>query len=115
MRTVELFICILKDYRRLDELLLAFLEIGVTGATVVEGRGMGQIIGSEVPIFASLRGLFPGSAQNSHIISCVIEERLVEPCFEKVERVLGPLNQAGKGIAFTVPIGQVRGLAPEIK
>ncbi len=111
---MELLICILKDYRRLDELLLGFLELGVTGATVVEGRGFGQIIGSEVPIFASLRGLFPGSAQNSHVISCVIEERLVEPCFEMVERILGPLDQPGTGIAFTVPVNKVRGLKPEI-
>ena len=65
---MRLVVCILKDYRRVEEILLGFVELGVTGATVFDARGMGQILGSEVPIFAGLRGLFPGSAVDSQII-----------------------------------------------
>lgn len=106
---MTLFICILKDYRRVEELLLGFLELGIGGATVLEGRGMGQLIGSELPIFAGMRGLFPGSAQDSHIILSVIDEALVDATFEAVESIAGPLSAPGAGVAFTLPLSHFRG------
>ncbi|MBU0554104.1 hypothetical protein KKF91_04920 [Myxococcota bacterium] len=106
---MTLFICILKDYRRVEELLLGFLELGITGATVVEGRGMGQLIGSELPIFAGMRGLFPGSAQDSHVILSVLDEALIEPAFAVVELIAGPLSAPGAGVAFTLPLSHFRG------
>ncbi len=111
---MKLLICIIKDYRKLDELLLGLVEIGVTGGTIVEGRGMGQVIGTELPIFASLRGLFPGSAQDSHLLLCAINDDLVAPSLQMIERILGSLSQPGTGIAFTLPIDQILGLKPEI-
>lgn len=109
-----LLVCILKDYRRVEEVLLGFLEMGVTGATVLDARGMGQAIGNEVPIFASLRGLFPGAAVDSHVIISAMDRGRAIECFDFVERICGPLDQAGTGIVFTVPIDQLRGLTPEI-
>lgn len=109
-----LLVCILKDYRRVEEILLGFLELGVTGGTVLEGRGMGQLLGSEVPIFAALRGLFPGSVSDSNVILAVMRAEKAELCLDLIERIAGPLDQPGSGVAFTVPVVQVRGLMPEI-
>ena len=111
---MELLVCILKDYRLIQNLLLGFVEHGVTGATVLEGRGMGQILGSELPIFADLRGLFPGSAVESHVVLAVIRQGRSEVCLDLVERLAGPFDQPGSGIVFTVPLNRVIGLMPEI-
>ena len=112
---MKLFVCILKDYRIVEDMLLALLEHGVTGGTTLEGRGMGQIIGSELPIFAGLRGFFPGSGTDSHILLAVVSSEKVDVCFQLVEQLAGPLDTPGAGIAFSVPIDRVAGLAPEIR
>jgi hypothetical protein len=111
---MTLLVCILKDYRAVEALLLAFLELDVTGATVIDGRGMGQLVG-EVPIFAGLRGHFPGSAVDSHVVMTIIEDEQASMCLEAVEQIAGPLSEPGTGVAFTLPVGTTIGLAPRIK
>ena len=111
---MSLLVCILKDYRAVEALLLAFLELDVTGSTVIEGRGMGQIVG-DVPIFAGLRGHFPGSAVDSQVVLTVIDDSKVTACMEAIEATVGPLDEPGMGIAFTLPLGRAMGLASKIK
>jgi hypothetical protein len=110
-----LLVCILKDYRAVEDLLLAFVEEGVTGGTVLDARGMGQILGTEVPIFAAMRGLFPGSAMNSHVVFAAMPQAKGDRCLALIEHRFGPLSTPGSGIAFTLPLGQVVGLKPEIR
>lgn len=110
---MELLVAIFKDYRAVEDILLGFVELGITGATVLEGRGMGQLIG-EIPIFAGTRGLFPGSASDSHVIVSVMESGRARQALALVDRVAGPLSQPGTGIAFTVPVGTLDGLTSEL-
>ncbi len=98
----------------MEALLLAFLELDITGSTVIEGRGMGQIVG-DVPIFAGLRGHFPGSALDSQVILTVIDNDQIDSCMKAIETTVGPLDEPGVGVAFTVPIGTAIGLASKIK
>lgn len=109
-----LLVCILKDYRLVEDVLLAFVEAGVTGATVIEARGMGQIICNELPIFAGLRGMFPGAAMDSHVITSVMPRGKAFTCLDLVERIAGPFDQPGSGIVFTLPVERVVGLSPEL-
>lgn len=104
-----LFVAILKDYRHVEDVLLGFIEGGVSGATVLEGRGMGQLIG-DIPIFAGLRGMFPGSAGDSHLVVAVMNETQAHAAHDLVDKVAGPLDQPGTGITFTLPLASFRGL-----
>ncbi len=110
-----LFVCILKDYRRVEDVHLGLVELGVTGGTVLEGRGMGQILTSEVPIFAGLRGLFPGAAAESHVIFSVMARSRVSAWRALVERVAGPLDAPGSGVLFTLPVDEYASVMPEIR
>lgn len=103
-----LFVAIFKDYRKVEDLMLGFLEQGVTGATIIEGRGMGQIIG-EIPNFAGSRGLFPGSASDSQVVVAAMDAPLAKACVALAGRIVD-LDQPGTGIIFTVPLGETRGL-----
>ena len=111
---MQLVITILKDYRLVEEVLLRFIDIDVTGATVVESQGMGQILG-DVPILAGLRGLFPGSGQNSFMIMTAVEENRLTACLDAIEGTCGDMTMPGTGIVFTVPIGIVKGLKESIR
>ena len=110
----ELLVCIVKDHHQIEEILTGFLELGVRGATVIDGRGMGQILSMEVPIFAGFRSLFPGGTAGTYLILSVIEEPVLEEAIQMISEICGNLEQAGTGFLFTVPVRRVSGLAPPI-
>ena len=106
-----LLVCILKDYRQVEELLLGLLELEITGATVLEARGMGQLLVQEHPLFVGARDLFPGAAGDSQMVLSVTDAARAQAALALLESLAGPLERGGAGIAFTVPIGQSVGLA----
>ena len=71
---MKLLILILNKVERLEEVLEAFLEAGVTGATIIDSIGMGHILSEEVPIFAGLRFMFAGAKPHNKTIFSVIRE-----------------------------------------
>ncbi len=108
---MELLVTILKNYRNVESVLLGFVEFDVTGATILEGKGMGQLLG-DVPIMAGLRGLFPGSAHDSYVIIAAMKKERVQGCIELIENICGPMDSPSAGIIFSLPIGALRGMKP---
>jgi nitrogen regulatory protein PII len=112
---VKLFIYILNDQEKLDEIMAGFIEIGITGATIIDSVGMGRILAKDVPIFAGFQSLLSGSRPyNKTIISVVDDDQKVESALSLIEETCGPFDQPGAGIAFTLPLDQVHGLKPEM-
>jgi nitrogen regulatory protein P-II 1 len=112
--SLELLFCMVKDYRQLDMILEGFLELGIRGATILDARGMAQVLSADVPIFAGLSALFPGGNSNSHMILSVLEAKKVGEIVGLIEDVCGDFSEPGSGILFTVPVQTVKGLAQEI-
>ena len=69
---MKLAIVFLHKSEFLEDLLSLFLEIGVTGATVLDSVGMGQVISENIPIFAGLREAFVGSSPRNKVILIVM-------------------------------------------
>ncbi len=111
---MKLLVIVLNKTEKLEEILEGFIEIGITGATVIDSVGMGHIISEEVPIFAGLRFMFAGAKPYNKTIFSVIKDEKVEPAIELLEKVLGSLKEKGKGIAFILPIERVEGFTHEI-
>ena len=63
MNTPEtmLLIAVVNDADKVDEILSGFLEIGITGATIISSEGMGRLLSHDIPIFAGLQTLLQGS------------------------------------------------------
>jgi len=114
-RQAELLVCIVKDHHQVEEILTGFLELGIRGATVVDGRGMGQILSTDVPIFAGFKALFPGGSAGTYLILSVVEHDLVEDTIRLAEEVCGDFSRAGIGVLFTLPVQRIRGLAQAIR
>lgn len=108
-----LIFIIVMDPDRLEDILEAFLELGITGATILEARGMGEILSKEVPIFAGLRNLFPGGQNEHSLVFSVAEEGKADKLLELIPGICGSLDGRGTGIAFTLPVSRVVGLAKE--
>jgi nitrogen regulatory protein PII len=95
--------------------MAAFVELGITGATVVESKGMGRLLSREVPIFAGLQSLNSRSRAANRTLFCVADDEKVEAAIGLIQEVCGNLTSPGVGIVFTVPVGRVVGLAPELE
>jgi nitrogen regulatory protein PII len=110
---MNLLVCVINEPRKVDDILQAFLEIGVTGATVIDSYGMGATLIEDIPIFAGFRSLLAGSSKyNKTVFSVIKDPDMVEKAVTAVEKVCGDLDSPSTGIMFTIPIDFVKGLQP---
>jgi nitrogen regulatory protein PII len=110
----RLLVIVINDRERLDEILTGFVELGVTGATIINTEGMGRILSDVIPVFAGLQAA-AGTArpENVTILSIVAEDR-VDAVLALVKHVCGDLDAPSTGIAFVLPVMRVVGLAPRL-
>jgi nitrogen regulatory protein PII len=94
----------IKGHGRVERVMEGFLELGLPGATVIDAKGMGQIVSTELPIFSGFRSLFPGSGEESYLILSVLTEEQVEEAIRMLRDVCGDFREKGTGIVFTVPV-----------
>ena len=109
---LKLVVIFLNRVEYLEDLLSAFLEIGVGGATVVDSVGMGHILSHHVPIFAGMRTAFPGSSPANRTILAVVEDDQVGEMIAVAEDVCGSFDEPGLGLLVALPLDQVRGYRP---
>lgn len=112
---MQLLIAVINAEEKVDEILSAFLEVGITGATLIDSEGMGRVVSRDVPIFAGLEALAARSRpRNQTIFSVIKEEEKVEQVIALLQEICGSLTDPATGIVFTVPVTRAVGLAPEL-
>jgi nitrogen regulatory protein PII len=111
---MKLVVFILNREEVLEQVLEAFVEAGVPGATVLDSMGLGRTLAAEVPLFAevpdSLKGVKPS---NRVIFSLIGSEDTVRTLEKLLEKACGSLAVPGNGLLFTVPVDYARGLRAE--
>lgn len=100
----QLVIAAVKGHRRVEAAMEGFLELGVPGATVIDAKGMGQIVSTELPIFSGFRSLFPGSGEESYLILSVLKDEDVEDTIRMLRDVCDNFAEKGTGVVFTLPV-----------
>lgn len=110
----QLLVAVINEPEKLDEILSGYLELGITGATIIGSEGMGRLLSHDIPIFAGLQTLISGSRPQNRTIFSVVAEDRVAPALALLQDVCGNLSDPATGIAFVVPISRVVGLAPEL-
>jgi nitrogen regulatory protein PII len=112
---MQLLVAVLNQAEAIDDVLSGFLELGITGATVINSEGMARILTHDVPIFAGIQTLLSGSrSQNYTVFSVIEEEEKVKAAFALIQDVCGDMRRPGTGIVFTLPVATVIGVAPEL-
>lgn len=109
---MKLVVIILNRIDRLEDLLTAFLEIGVAGATVIDSIGMGHIVSHNIPIFAGLRAAFPGTSPGNKTILAAVEDAQLEEMREVITDVCGSFEEQGNGLMLSLSIDEVFGFRP---
>ncbi len=113
MSRLKLLFIVLNQEEHLDELLEAFVELDVRGATVIDSVGMGQIISHDIPVFGGLRSLMTGSRPYNKTIFTVVEEDKIQEIVKVYEQICGSIDEPGTGLIFTIPVDFARGLPGE--
>jgi nitrogen regulatory protein PII len=111
---MQLLVAVINREELVDDILAGFIELGITGATIVESKGMGHVLSREVPIFAGVRSLAAMSRPANRTIFCLADDAKVEAAIGLIQEVCGSLDLPGAGIVFTLPVGRVVGLKPEL-
>ena len=112
---MELLIAVINQEDRLDDILSGFLELGITGATVIDSEGMGHVLSHDIPIFAGLHTLINRARpQNQTIFSVIDSDEKVEGAIALLQEICGDMDDPATGIVFTIPVSRVTGLAPEL-
>lgn len=106
---MKLVVIFLNKIEYLEDVLTAFLEIGVSGASVLDSVGMGHIISQNIPIFAGLRDAFAGSSPLNKIILVVTEEDMVQPIEEVLEEICISMDETKAYFSLTLPIDSLSG------
>lgn len=110
---MQLLICVINQENKLDDILSGFLELGITGATVINSEGMGRVLSHDIPIFAGLQTLISRARPQNQTIFSVMDDRKVDGAIALLQDICR-IGEPAAGIAFTIPVGKVVGLAPEL-
>ena len=104
--TRVLLMLVARDEDSFDHLVTGLLDVGITGATVVESRGLGAIIRQDMPIFAGLAALLPQQTGSKVILSITTRGNV-----EALQRFVEELPESQRPIGAAVPVDQTIGLA----
>ena len=100
-----LMVYILHEDRYLTEVLEELLEIGVTGASILDSVGMLHFLSQEIPIFAGFRSLLKGTKPYNKIILSVIQDKkTLKHALTTIDRTVGGLSKGKRGILFSVKL-----------
>ena len=88
-----------------DAVVDAAKECGISGATIIPGRGTGT---HEAKTFLGLT-----LEAQTDVVLFLTEEELVEPVMAAIH-TSGRLHEHGTGVVFTLPVDRVAGIKEEI-
>lgn len=103
---------VLNKVEYLEEILDMFMEIGVRGATILDSQGMGRAIGETDAFFGAIRNMIDGARPYNKTIFTVIEDKeTLDRAIKETKNIVGEISDPGVGMMFTLPIGEVHGMA----
>ena len=108
---MKLLIFVLNDEELLEDVLTAYAEAGIPGATILDSEGMGRFLTYEVPLFADFKDFMKGNKPyNKTIFSVITQEKKIPELERLLDEICGNLDNPGTGILFTMPVDYARGL-----
>jgi len=112
---VYLLIVVVNNEELLDELILGWLDIGITGATVAETTDLLQLVSHHIPIFAGFRSLTSGGMPHNKTLFTAIEDRaILDQAVAFLETICRKTDRPHLGVYFVAPLLAFGRLGPEL-
>lgn len=108
----HLVLVILDDFAVLPDLLKAWREAGVSGATILQSAGAYRTTSWLGRVgLASLDRLFESDEVRRRTVFTIVEsDQLLDRAVGEAERVVGGFEQPNTGVLIVLPVSEVRGL-----
>lgn len=111
---VQMLLVVLNRTEKLNDLLDAFIEHDLSGATILKSIGMVKMLAKNIehyPILGSLRRMMEEEdRKDSKTIFMVLHDDKIETAKTCVRQVLGDLSQPNTAILLTLPVLSVEGV-----
>ena len=109
---------VLHDISKMRDLLHAWEEAGVKGATVLFSTGLGRIrqnfgLMEDFPLFPTMSDIMERLEDmdlSRTLFSVIDDEKIVDNVLQQTQKVVGDLNQPNTGILIVLPVAKVYGL-----
>ncbi|RPI87531.1 MAG: hypothetical protein EHM41_04555 [Chloroflexi bacterium] len=111
-----LILLVLDNPELVEDLLDAWEEAGVTGATILHSTGLGRLrkgdgLRDDVPLMPSLESLLDHVESFSRTIFTVVnDEAKVDGIVRATQSITGDLSLPNSGFMIVVPVARVYGL-----
>ncbi len=110
-----LLIAVINNEEILDDLLTGWLDMGITGATVLESMDSLQLISNYIPIFAGFRSLTSGGALYNKTIFTAIENiKVLDKAVDYIETLCRDTGMPSQGIYFVLPLLRFKRLGQDL-
>jgi hypothetical protein len=112
----EIVVMVLNDIGKLQDVLEAWLELGIPGVTTLDSTGLRQEMSKrtfrdDLPLFPTLEDFLEGDKAHSRTLFAVVPDGFaVDSLVETTEQITGKLDAPNTGILFTVPVLRAWGL-----
>ena len=100
---------VLDDINQLDNVLEAWVHIGVPGSTIIESSGLFRRQISTIPMRYRFAENLSAEKENITLLSIVEGEANVHQCLSAVEQVVGDLNNPNTGVFCAWPLLMTKG------
>ncbi len=101
---VYILITVINNEELLDELITGWLDIGITGATVIESTDSLQLISHHIPIFAGFRALTSGGMpHNKTLFTIIKDQEVLDQAIAYLEALCADTGKPSQGIYIVAP------------
>lgn len=112
MNYMALFI--LDDPSLLEDVLKAWKDGGIGGATIIESTGLYRLQRKVIPMRYLYSDRTASEKENVTLIAIVDDEAMTQKCLQLTESVVGDLNEPNSGVFAAWPLSLVKGLSAHI-
>jgi len=102
-----LLMVVINNEDLLDDLITGWLDIGITGATVLESTDFVQLISTHIPIFAGFRTLTGGGMHHNKTIFAAVEKKeILDDAVSFLDSLCRKTGKPHQGVYFVAPLLQ---------
>lgn len=112
----ELVVLVLNDPDQTEDVLSAWLALGIAGVTILNSKGLSQYMGQhslrdDLPLFPSLEDLLQSREKPHRTLFAVVPDGFdVAALVAATEDITGAFDEPNTGILFTIPVTRTWGL-----
>jgi nitrogen regulatory protein PII len=116
-----LVLFVLNEAEHLQAVLDAWEAAGVSGVTILHSSGLGRVrkdigLRDDLPLMPSLKDLFEHEEYFSRtLFSIVKDEPMADRLVEATEKVVGDLQEPGRGLIAIIPLLKIIGVGEPLQ